>query len=170
MSISPRKHSPAPLASSNKPERFLRVYQYDHDRHLSSAISPSKSLSPASNVNTNGQAPFENAPHLPGPIFAQTSPPGLLSRLRKASSSSQLDADAGCMAFENGRMSQDDGLLYAVGANSKERNSQNFGVRPRMGGPSSPKQRQEKPISTGPDPGAGETETELDEPVSHVAV
>lgn len=89
-------------------------------------------------------------------MFTPSSPPTVVSSLRKASSSSQLHRTR----EGNESMSDDEGLLW-TGWNRQG------GPKSRFGSGSLKKA---KLISTGLQRGAGETETELDEPVSHTTI
>lgn len=174
MSLSPHKRSTVHLATSTKPEHLLRSSRQNHDRHVSLAASLPSYDSSTSQVNTNGQAMFEdkaqNVAEQLDSIFTPSSPPVVMPRLRKASSSSQLQTGTGHRALEHGRTNQDEGVIYAVGAKSGGYNDQGSGLWPRGGTTCTSKQRQERSISTGRGRGAGETETEPDEPVSRTAV
>ncbi|KIJ31466.1 hypothetical protein M422DRAFT_185957 [Sphaerobolus stellatus SS14] len=90
-------------------------------------------------------------------VFTPSTPPVVIpSNLRRASSHSQLDGRSYGNGLETDGYSEDENILWT---------SLN-GARSRFG--SSPTSRRTKLISTGSIRGAGETETELDEPPKHL--
>ena len=160
MSLPPYKRPAVPLVTSS------------HDRPDSSLASLTTSTSSASHLDTSGRMMFasRNPTEPSGSVFTPSSPPFVASRLRKASSSSQLGRNPGHRAFEHDLSNENEDALYAIAAKSDGNKDQASGTRLRTGNTWTSKPRHDKPISTGRVKGAGETETELDEPVSHIVL
>lgn len=167
----PHSNKRPTTATSPKPERSLRFSQSTDDVPVQLSPTPfPNSAAMTAHLDANaaglsGRAMLFTSEPPAGSVFIPSSPPVVGSRLRKASSSSQLDRDsAGYRMFEHDISNEDDEDLRR--AKSSRHRDQDVGLRPRVGNISTSRLRHEKPISTGRVRGAGETETELDEPVS----
>ncbi|KAF8590396.1 hypothetical protein K439DRAFT_1403866 [Ramaria rubella] len=161
---------PPSKRSTSKPDSPLPP-QYIHERLVSSQPNFSSGSQNGSFNHQAGSTLTISSPRTTEPlssIFTPSSPPVVVSPLRKASSSSQAGLGPSYRAQESEIFNDDEGVLYVAGGAKSEHNAP-VEMRTRVTGANAWKHRQkDRSISTGPQRGAGETETEPDEPPRHL--